>query len=598
MKRTVNYLKRMRIWAIFAFVCSLFLASFFLYQSSLTAEESAKYSNFVKDMIKEVFKVEEDIVAPQKLEFYTPTGGNYYFTNEKIKLPLSATPEYADRTVVCEFSADGCMQEGNYFYYTGTDARTITVTVRSVHNPEVKAVGEFILRGINPTDECVEKVKTTFVGDNNREYTPDELKVGMRYGIRISLIIKDEYLEQYGLTEKELVVPSLPYRLLFDGEDRTDLYQFDSWDKKIVFYGATEGDLTLALQKSATLFFDDIEGHAPVNQLLSVKVTLDEAYYQKCVPTAPLKPSVGVYDAATDEYVITVTSQERINIYGTGGSVPSYSICRLEFRDEESKKTASLPQRYVLTRKVNFGTCYLDMVSIFDENIRTKIRVEFEGNMPTKLTAYGKTELTCGGSDRYTFTYDKRLYDQNRVEWKIIEGADRAELNGARLTAKWFGTVVLRAQSPDYPELYHDIHIEVKLITSLNLFVRKFIGHFLLFAAFGGVTFVAYFFFIKKRWVSYLCTPLTIVGLAGLTEWIQGMQVGRYALLSDVFVNSLGGILGMLAVAGFGLIYALIVKKRNPQKYGLLKQELSKMSFIEAFRKTKAEEDSDTKEEK
>ncbi len=597
MKKPINYLKKMKIWAITAFILTLFLAGYLFYHSALDSNKSYQYSNALKQAVQTVFKVEDTVVPPQSL-FFDSNNENeeYHYTNEKIKLRLLSTPQYADKEVTCEFSVDGCVQEGNYFRYTGADTKTIKVIARSVHNPEVKAEGEFILRGISPIDECVQEVKTIFVGDNNKAYAPDKLKVGMKYTMSTSLIIKDGYLEQYGLTENEILAEMLPCRFRYDGEDRSDLYQYDSWTRGIAFYDECAGNLSLDFLKGRDLYFDDIEGHEPINQVIPVVVTKDPAY--RYIPTAPLKPNVGTYDAEKDEYVVTVPVEKReISIYGTGEGVPSLSMCRLEFRDEESAKMVKATQRWILQRKVNFGTCYLDMVSIFDENIRTKIRVEFQGNVPTKLTAYGKRVLVPATSDRYTYEFDAELYDQDKVEWKVIEGGDKVELDGSTLTAKWFGKAVLRAQSVYYPELYQDITIEIKMYDSLYTFVRKILGHFLLFAAFGASCFTTYFFFAKKKKRSFLWASFNAFTLAALTELVQYYTPGRSGLVTDVFINFFGSLTGIGLIFAFGLLYAIVTRKKNPEKYALLKGELSKISFREAFRQTKIEENETSDED-
>ncbi len=66
MKNTkTKLLKKMKALAIIALVFSVILTAFLLYQSSLDKEESNKISKYVRDVIQEVFNLQEERSRPR-----------------------------------------------------------------------------------------------------------------------------------------------------------------------------------------------------------------------------------------------------------------------------------------------------------------------------------------------------------------------------------------------------------------------------------------------------------------------------------------------------------------------------------------------------
>ncbi len=522
----------------------------------------------------------------------------YYYTGEKVKIYFSSVPNDADKQATYTFrcsknneqeSVKCSIDENGYFTYTGTILQTIIVTATSVHNPEAQDELTLIYRGIDPTDECVEEIRTEFYDEKGKLCDSQNLVVGKKHIMRTTLVIKDEYLEEYGLTKKELVVSGLPYHLYWNGEMREDLYQFDTVQRYLTFYKPCSGELTIKYRKGADyLYFDDIEGNAPINKQFSVTAVEDPDYVYK--PTAPLKPNVGTYDEESGEYVVTVRpGTTACEVYGksVGGTINA--MCYLRYRDEESKKVASLSERTMLYRKVNKGVCNLDMVSVFDETLVTKVKVVFEGYTPTKMNVYIEKTLAVGAERTCKADFEHYLYGEGKVAWSIVEGADKVELNGSKLVVNHLGKIVLRAESVYYPDLVVDTEIELRLFTDSNMFVRKVLGHFLLFVLLGMGYFTCYFFFVKKRGLSFLLAPVSVLTMAILTEWIQSVTPGRGATIYDVLVNFSGGLFGIFFVALCFAVFMIIVKTFFKKTYQDVKTELPKMSLKTAFTRTRYE---------
>ncbi len=585
--RRRRFFKSLKRFARFVLLASILLTGFLFYQSVLGASASAAFSNAVKEVVKELFDV-NDVIAPNSVGVtQLNVDKKYYYAYERIKLPISTIPRNASKEFSYEFDCEGCsVDEEGYFTYTGVNDRTVYITVTSVHNPEAKARFYLHMRGIAPTSESVEGVRMDFYNvQGTKRYESDELLVGKQYLMRTVLTVKDEYLEEYGLTQKEILAMRLPYRLALSGDITENDYQFDSTECYLTFYKPYSGDLTFRFRKEEAVFFEDISDSAHATVTMQLNAREDPSFDYK--PKKPLVPNVGKYDAANDEYVVTVAAgREAIAVYGSGVGGNTNPMCYLSYRDEESKKVARVNGRYTLYRNVNKGVCNLEMVSVFDEALRTKVKVIFEGYTPKRLTVYGEREITPGSKVQYYGEYEKRLFDEGKIVWSIVEGNDLVTLEGTTLTTYRLGKVVLRAQSAAYPELYTDTVIEIKLWTDFSMFVRKIVGHFTLFAFLGMGYLVCCFFFLKRRSAAFVVAPLGVFSIAALTELLQFHIPGRYGMLYDVLINFCGGLAGMLAFIGVALVCMLVMRLCFREKFGYLKTALPKMSFEETFTRT------------
>ncbi len=589
----VKILKAMKRLALFAWIGSICMTCFLFYHSILDQASSAAFTHAVKAFLTDTLGWEDPLIVPQAISFddsyYNKT---YYYTGEKIKMHFSAVPSNASKEVTYSFNCEGCsVDEEGYFTYSGTDFRSIGITATSVHDPKVKGTVYLTLRGIDPTDECVERVESEFVDMQGRAYLPTELDVGRQYKIKTSLIIKDEYLETYGFKNNRLTVNGLPLHIFLDGESRTDLYQFDALQRYITFYQPCAGDFTIKYRKASNnTYFDDIGDHEPINKTFAVRVTEDPDYHYK--PTKPFKINTGIYDKEAGEYVVTFRPGESTkDIYGVTSEKDVNPMCHIVFRDEESKSVARVESRMRVYRKVNKGVCNLELVSVFDENIRIKVKLIFQGYTPTEMKVLGNRRLTLLQTVYYSVDFGNIMLNEKAVTWSIVEGEEIASLEGSKLTAKNLGKVVLRAQSVYYPEFCEDVEIEIHLFNNFYSFVRKIVGHFSLFAILGMGYFICSFFFLKKRrWASLLIAPFGVLTIAGLTELVQLYTPGRYGTLYDIFINFSGGLVGMGFVLACFIAYVLITKLFFRKLWRATKATLPKMSFKELWTRTEFSE--------
>ncbi len=584
-KGPFDWLKAIKRLAVIALVCSVLLTAFLIYSASLTAKESAAQSSIVKNFFKELFSVNETVI-PQKITVTeTLLDDGYYFTNEKVKLPIITIPANASKEFDYTFSHEGCsVDENGYISYSGTGYTTVNVTVTSVHDSDVYFETQVLFRGISPIDEAVEDIGVEFY-HNGKQVAYDELHVGKKYVMRTYLIIGDEYLESFGLTENKIYVKGLPYFIGFSDED-TASYEFDSTDRQIIFFDEYEGDITYKYRKAeGNNFFYPDGSDEPLTLTISIKVATDPTHNPE--PKSAVMPHVGVYDEENDRYIVTVSEiYNTAVIYGRESVSGEDAMCKLEFADEESEKVAYIRNRYTLSRRAVSGECNLILRSLFDENNFAKITVIFKANVAESIEVVGRNAVALYGTDYYSYNYDTVVLRRLGVDWSIVKGADKATINSkGEFVAKKLGTVVIRAESIDFPGLYTDYTVNIVLWSDFHSFVRKMIGHFLLFGAVGMGYLTCFYFMIKKRWISLILTPVCVFSLSALTEFIQYHTEGRSGNIVDTCWNFLGGLCGMAATAVFAVIFMLCLKRFRPEAYARIKESLKLMSFYEVFGK-------------
>ena len=116
-----------------------------------------------------------------------------------------------------------------------------------------------------------------------------------------------------------------------------------------------------------------------------------------------------------------------------------------------------------------------------------------------------------------------------------------------------------------------------------NLFIRKFLGHFMIFAALGAGLSACSFLLIKPRAIY----PLTSAACATITAFLsEALQLpvfntGRVASLTDVQIDITGAICGILFFSLLLCAYILIKRMASQKKYRLLKAV-----FVNAHAKT------------
>ncbi len=585
----------LRFLAIIALCCTIAVMLVALIESAVPGDKSTNQSNAVTDVLAEKLDI-DTTKPPQYIEFITDKlSSEYFFTNERIKLPIKAYPKGTSNKCIFHFEepyAKYChVDENGYFYYSGPKDAAIRVWATSAYNEEAKCNTTINLRGINPTDECVdsvdvkwyERLNNPVIGDSKNAIDPSMLEVGKRYLIKVGLIIKDEYLEEYGLTSNYLHVPMLPFFLYLDGEERPDLYHFDTVNRLIVFTKPASGNLKLVFRKGVNKYFDDLDTTVtPINKTFDINV--QERGYNY-MPTQLEMEYAPTYMEG-DVLVYEVDEKDSFYNFSKWSSDGSNDLGKFIYADEESQKVASIDGRLTLKKKVNNGVCNVYFVSILNENIKIPIKVIFKGKKPTSMDLIGARTVVLHGTTDYYANYGAiKLYDESVYQWEVIDGADKVTLTGNKITANHLGTATIKYWNKAYPEINGTMTIEIKLFTDFATFVRKAIGHFLLFFILGGGLFATSFLIIKPRFVSGLISPIIVFIFALSTEAIQKITPGRFFTWSDVVIDTVGGLCGIIVAVSIILISALIWKVVNKKSYDQISKDFKLLSAKTIFRR-------------
>lgn len=123
---------------------------------------------------------------------------------------------------------------------------------------------------------------------------------------------------------------------------------------------------------------------------------------------------------------------------------------------------------------------------------------------------------------------------------------------------------------------------------SFYLFIRKFIGHYLLFSLLGFGLSVTFFLLLKPRWLAPVLSLAAGFLTAGISELLQLpiFTDGRHSNWSDVGLDMTGIVTGIAFAAVVISITCLIWEKAKPESFARLKSAFSELTYKTAFKKT------------
>ncbi len=600
-KRDDIFLLLMKMLFLCAFIVSIILTVYAVYQSTLAGAESSESARPIIDAVKIFFGI-DDTVIPQSIEIdKSKLEKQYYFSGSKVKLSISAKPADADAEVEYEFFSNGKAEENcfvdseGYIVYNGIEKKDIEVTVRSKYDRNIKSTVTISYLGLSPASDAVEDISIKFFNEKGgEELNTLSLRVGQKYYTEMIITVKDEYLENYGLSEKEISVGMLPNLLIATESSSGKSFESDTDKSYLMFSRDFDGTLTYKLKDTKTSYFSEIDGNENINPKISVSVKKDGDYNYKPETTPSLLTDsfddFGIEYQLTgeNEYLITVPENIEDIKFSAAPMGEDVNVSgKLVFADNESKNAAEIVSNETLRRKVNNGEFNLYWVSLVDENLKMKIKVVYEGYTPNKIEIYGKNAISKGGIYSYSAAFDKEIYNEKDIKWSIVKGENIANFEDGALTATGIGNVVLRAESVYYPNVSAELVIKIRLWDSFSGFARKMLGHFLLFLLLGQSYFICYLFLIKKRKLAFFLAPLTLISVSAITELIQLGVPERAGTIEDVLINFSGGICGILSILLIFTVFALLLKKLSPHSFEKLKRDFEKISFSEILKKQK-----------
>ncbi len=517
---------RMRLLALTALFCTVLALFVMLIESALPGNESAQQSMSLAEHIKQHVNVNDNdnLQATKKLRISSDDGYNEMsYLVSVVPLPLGATDDEVTYASSDE-SVFTVSEDGMVTYHSMGEA-TLTVTLKS--NRAVKAKLKLRSFGTYPKDIT--------------ELSSD--KTALAQGVAVPLELKDQNGD---------LVSGEPFDIQI--EDETVLTITDDMlvPKKA---GAT----------SATFRFERFSQTLEFSVKENPDFVLPERFVIK-EERLTLHPEDEI-DLA--DHVLSAEPEGAPSTFW--GEATS-----LDGKRTLVKKSATIFEANEL------GSAQITIISDYNPECVSVLDIIVEEDVPTVLHIIGRDRILLDETYIYrAFSDSSYVYD---VSWSVLDGNKRVRLSAdGTLKAKNLGEFTLRVTSNANPEVYADMTVTISLYQSFQLFVRKLIGHFGLFAVIGFGLAFSFFMLTKPR---KLYAPLTLAtgALAALlseTLQLPVFTTGRVFAWKDVIVDTLGVILGLIVASLCFLIYHLI--RRRTKTAEEAKMAFAKLTIKTAF---------------
>lgn len=230
------------------------------------------------------------------------------------------------------------------------------------------------------------------------------------------------------------------------------------------------------------------------------------------------------------------------------------------------------------------GQVTLKVISNMDHNVYDEILLNVSEAIADDITLsnqdnieiYLNDTLTINASFSPINTTNKNLTIENYEQYFDIVYLGQS----IQIKPKMAGDVTIIVSTQSNPNIKKELNIKIlqpQVINEdnyddLHSFVRKFMGHFILFLVNGVITFLAMFYLLKdNKKLSRLIIILSfslLIGLciAGFSELIQLYTYLRSGLLSDVGIDFLGFVIG--SVITYLIIHLIrYIKKRKTNNH-------------------------------
>ncbi len=590
--KSINkHFNSLRILTIVAIILTIVLTTIILFESGLDGAITQGITTTIKDTINDITGVEnrDENLAPTTINFTSKT----IFFNTPTPLTINTQPTNASDAFTYKFEnlygdkIDGIsIDENNNIVCTLAKQvpNGIFLTITSSLDESVSYRSSINYVVLPADDERIERIEF-IIADYWLKTTPttDEyIKVGKPYYPYCIGIIKDEYLDEMGLTKDDNAVVLKHSKRVNDmnPNHNSSAYLTDEFyvGESMCFYKEASITMTcrlltkgepIVITKRLECFIDPDYDYKPTY------IRASENSYQN----ASGRYINGEYVVQFDKNSTTFTiSPQRQTGKNTQISVQHY--------DEHSKECVSIIGGNI-KRKVNRGECYLWVVSDVDKSVKQKIKVIFNGDEIKGMRFADNYVAMLNSTIQLHCTFDN-IQDifGGDIRYSIVDGNKYATVteNGF-LFGLHLGKVIVRAQCASSPEIFVDMEIEIKLYNNLYYFVRKILGHAFLYAVlgfgFGGV----YFLTIKKRWVTAIATPITLFVIGGIGELLQSLNPGRTPAWTDIAIDFVGGMIGFVVAILIVTIVCLIWRKANRKSFDNMLVAFKRLNLLTLFKR-------------
>lgn len=228
------------------------------------------------------------------------------------------------------------------------------------------------------------------------------------------------------------------------------------------------------------------------------------------------------------------------------------------------------------------GETTISCYSNADKRLHAETKLIVGEAIPTSLTLTGvPSSKTINVNE--TFSFSASFLPKNVSNTKIhavssddsIVSILRNDSTSITVKGLQAGECRIQATSITNPEISASFDVKVKLQETINTenyddfhgFIRKALGHFLLFLVTGVFGFLFVVTFFEKKNIKWATLGLVVVGFltAGLSELVQYFVPHRSGLWSDVGIDTAGHTLGVLLtilIVWFTLFIRSKIKKK------------------------------------
>ncbi len=476
-----NYYNRARKLALVAFVLTLILSVIYSVLSLMNTTTANGYVEAIKQTLQTIIK--EPSVAPQRISVSTDKGSSHIYNGEEVRFLTWSVPSQADKSVTYETDNPNCtITEEGEIVYTGTEYEEINVKVTSKLNPNVFQETKLYGFGLSPDDPRIERIEFRLCDNYHGSIDSDldNLYTTKPYYLYPYAVIKEEYLSDFHLSSAEEQIRIYAYIDVIS-QDGNVINQRGGFAITFLKEGTSEFEVG---------FYNSVTGNfqrTPAKMSFSAR--FDEKY--DYTPTKPLIPQITLgedlpmIEEGEGVYRCVIPEDKRgfsVNVKWNGGN----TLSTVEM-DKDYAEVLEQTGRY-FSKLVNRGEAVIYLKSLVNADMVTTLHVEFAAMQPTQLIVSPSTKNLSIFDENinYQFIFDKKVAFNGKLKAEVIEGNDIIEISedGKNMKVKDYsgGKVVIRYTSTEFPELSTEVEYQVSLLGTLNNFISKIMGHFVVFS--------------------------------------------------------------------------------------------------------------------
>lgn len=495
-----NYIKGLKILSIITLSCTVILLLILFGFSLMSGDSSKAFTDSVTSDVDQAFNIQDKINGSQTtqgLSVSVVDKKSIYFIGDTVQLEVKTIPSDAkDIDVTYEVESygtggEGTADENGLITFAHQGEIVVNVSIKS--NPLILTKIHLYCCGEDPLDE---------------EH-PERAEIQVT-GV--------PSLEDFTVGERAKV-------FLNNGRTTHDCIEFSIENPDIIdyifgcFYPHKVGETTLSYTVKNGL----------KRKTFSKKLVVANDK-ELNIPTIQFKDNIALStDMRVDMYEILEEESDS-----------SYSYAYVVSSSNSSIMSLVDPQTFFVKSD---GEVTLTFTSAFSNEVTNSITLNIEKVKPKYILILGNDKTTPGTSTNYSAEVYPVNYKSD-IKWSVIDGRATIDEKGT-LFADFYGDVTIRCQSTTDESVYVDKTIKIVLYTSPYMFVRKLMGHAGLSALLGFGLMCTALFLCRKKFNCVWVIPIAFA-YAGISELLQKFTPGRYCLFTDVIVDFIGTLVGMV----------------------------------------------------